>query len=163
MRGMLVEADGEREVLAIEVDQYRDQWTLLRTLKTLRLSQVGQTDIVSHQTVTKRSQIRTCYQGSPHKKNTPHLLGIRGRPPYPNLCGHFLIVYLPPNQCISPKSWDLGGPVSLSEILLQKTAFSLVVCLFVTRPKWPNTQENGCWLPPSDHIQSKTLFQTKPD
>ena len=29
--------------------------------------------------------------------------------------------------------------------------------------KWPNTQENGCCLPPSDHIQSKILFQTKQD
>ena len=28
---------------------------------------------------------------------------------------------------------------------------------------WPNTQENGCCLPPSDHIQSKILFQTKQD
>ena len=27
--------------------------------------------------------------------------------------------------------------------------------------KWPNTQTNGCWLPPSDHIQSETLFQTR--
>ena len=29
--------------------------------------------------------------------------------------------------------------------------------------KWPNTQKNGCWLPPSDHIQRKTLFQTRQD
>ena len=32
----------------------------------------------------------------------------------------------------------------------------------VTR-KWPNTEENGCWLPPSDHNQSETLFQTRQD
>ena len=38
----------------------------------------------------------------------------------------------------------------------------LVVCLSPCR-KWPNTQENGCCLPPSDHIQSKILFQTKQD
>ena len=25
------------------------------------------------------------------------------------------------------------------------------------------TQENGCRLPPSDHIQSETLFQTRQD
>ena len=36
------------------------------------------------------------------------------------------------------------------------------VCLSPCR-KWPNTQKNGCWLPPSDHIQSKTLFQTRQD
>ena len=29
--------------------------------------------------------------------------------------------------------------------------------------KWPNTKENGYWLPPSDHIQSETLFQTRQD
>ena len=29
--------------------------------------------------------------------------------------------------------------------------------------KWPNTQENGFWLPPSDHIQSETLFQSRKD
>ena len=31
--------------------------------------------------------------------------------------------------------------------------------------KWPNTLENGCWLPPSDHIHSWNLFldQTRPD
>ena len=60
---------------------------------------------------------------------------------------------------------------------LQKTAFSHwlragllqdhpVVRLFVCSSpcrKWPNTQENGCCLPPSDHIQSKILFQTKQD
>ena len=60
---------------------------------------------------------------------------------------------------------------------LQMTAFSHwlrtgllqdhpVVRLFVCSPpcrKWPNTQENGCWLPPSDHIQSETLFQTRQD
>ena len=42
----------------------------------------------------------------------------------------------------------------------------LFVCLFVCSwpcRKWPNTQKNGCWLPPSDHIQSKTLFQTRQD
>ena len=33
----------------------------------------------------------------------------------------------------------------------------LVGCLWPC-PKWPNTQENCCWLPPSDHIQSETLF-----
>ena len=59
---------------------------------------------------------------------------------------------------------------------LQKTAFSLVksrlapgspgclgVCSSSPCRKWPNTQENGCWLPPSDHIQSETLFQTRQD
>ena len=58
---------------------------------------------------------------------------------------------------------------------LQKTAFSHwlragllqdhpVVRLFVCSSpcrKWPNTQENGCWLPPSDHIQSETLFSNQ--
>ena len=29
--------------------------------------------------------------------------------------------------------------------------------------KGPNTQENGCWLPPGDHIQSETLFETRQD
>ena len=38
----------------------------------------------------------------------------------------------------------------------------LFVCSWPCR-KWPNTQKNGCWLPPSDHIQSKTLFQTRQD
>ena len=59
---------------------------------------------------------------------------------------------------------------------LQKTAFSLVKsrlalgspgCLgvFSSSPcrKGPNTQENGCWLPPSDHIQSETLLQNRQD
>ena len=27
--------------------------------------------------------------------------------------------------------------------------------------KWPNTQENGCWLLPSGHIQSENLFQIR--
>ena len=40
----------------------------------------------------------------------------------------------------------------------------LFVCLFnVTMPKWPNTQENGCSLPPCDHNQGQTLFQTRLD
>ena len=36
------------------------------------------------------------------------------------------------------------------------------VCLSPCQ-KWPNTQDNGCWLPPSDHIQSETHFQTRQD
>ena len=59
--------------------------------------------------------------------------------------------------------------------ILQKTAFShwsragllldhlLVGRLFVCHHEWPNTQENGCWLPTSDHVHSKTLFQTLQD
>ena len=30
-----------------------------------------------------------------------------------------------------------------------------VVCSSPCR-KWPNTEENGCWVPPSDHIKSET-------
>ena len=45
----------------------------------------------------------------------------------------------------------------------QEQACSRITRLFVTMPKWPNTQENGCCLPPSDHIQSKILFQAKED
>ena len=29
--------------------------------------------------------------------------------------------------------------------------------------KWPNTQENGCSLPPSDQIQNENLFLTRQD
>ena len=29
--------------------------------------------------------------------------------------------------------------------------------------QWHNTQDNGCWVPPSDHNQSETLFQTRQD
>ena len=48
----------------------------------------------------------------------------------------------------------------------QEQACSRFTRLFVRSwpcQKWPNTQENGCCLPPSDHIQSKILFQTKQD
>ena len=48
----------------------------------------------------------------------------------------------------------------------QEQACSRITWLFVRSSpcrKWPNTQENGCWLPPSDHIQSETLFQTRQD
>ena len=44
----------------------------------------------------------------------------------------------------------------------------LFVCFFcwLSSPcqKWPNTQENGCWLPHSDHIHSWNPFpdQTRP-
>ena len=37
----------------------------------------------------------------------------------------------------------------------------LVVFLFDV--KWPNTKENSCWLPPSDQLQSETLFQSRHD
>ena len=60
--------------------------------------------------------------------------------------------------------------------ILQKTAFWLVKsrlalgspgCLFVrVSPcrKWPNTLENGCWLPPIiSSIHSETLFHTRQD
>ena len=43
---------------------------------------------------------------------------------------------------------------------------ALFGCLFVRSSpcrKWPNTQKNGCWLPPSDHIQSENLFQIRQD
>ena len=36
------------------------------------------------------------------------------------------------------------------------------VCLSPCQ-KWHNTKENGYWLPPSDHIQSETLFHTRQD
>ena len=42
----------------------------------------------------------------------------------------------------------------------------MFVCLFLCSSlcqKSPNTQENSCWLPPSDYIQSQTLFQTRQD
>ena len=48
-----------------------------------------------------------------------------------------------------------------SRFILPKTAFSLIKsrlalgspgCLVVTMPKWPDTQENGCWLPHNDHL-----------
>ena len=48
----------------------------------------------------------------------------------------------------------------------QEQACSRITWLFVRSwpcRKWPNTQENGCWLPLSDHIQSETLFQTRQD
>ena len=33
-----------------------------------------------------------------------------------------------------------------------------LVCLMSPCRKWPNTQENGCWQPPSDHIHSWNPF-----
>ena len=48
----------------------------------------------------------------------------------------------------------------------QEQACSRITRLFVCsspRRKWPNTKENGCWLPPSDHIQSENLFQIRQD
>ena len=60
--------------------------------------------------------------------------------------------------------------------ILQNTAFSLVKgrlalgspgwlggWVFDTMPKWPRTQENGCWLRPSDQVIGKILLQTTPD
>ena len=35
------------------------------------------------------------------------------------------------------------------------------VCSMSPRRKWPNTQENGCWLPPSHHIHSWNHFPGK--
>ena len=72
------------------------------------------------------------------------------------------------------KNWTLHDYVSSFIHFLQKTshtgqeqACSRITWLSFVRSspcrKWPNTEENGCWLPPSDHIQSETLFQTRQD
>ena len=51
-------------------------------------------------------------------------------------------------------------PSYTGQELACSTITQLVVCLSPCR-KWPNTQENSCWLPPSDHTQSETLFETR--
>ena len=90
------------------------------------------------------------------------------------LAGFFLQVAtaLPQKQAFL---LEQSGWVDSNIQILQKTAFWLVKsrlaqgspgCLFVrVSPcrKWPTTLENGCWLPPSYHIHSETLFHTRQD
>ena len=56
-----------------------------------------------------------------------------------------------------PSQWPRAG------LLLDHPVGWLFVCLSPCR-NWPNSQENGCWMPPSNHINlGKTLLQTRPD
>ena len=48
----------------------------------------------------------------------------------------------------------------------QEQACTRITRLFVRLPpcqKWPYTQENGCWLPPSDHIHIWNPFPARPE
>ena len=68
----------------------------------------------------------------------------------------------PPESWRSPLLLLLIAKDCLLTLVKSRLALGSPGCSWPCR-KWPNTQENGCCLPPSDHIQSKILFQTKQD